>query len=139
MRPRLVGLLVITCCVILESPVFGQESTVEIRGRVMDAQNAAIAGAIITLTNQATGVVRHAVSNADGTYFITAVSPGLYSLGAGLPGFAKYLRRDVRLDLGRTATLDVHLSVGGLAETVTITSETPLGDLVESRMRLIVR
>src|SRR5678815_4687764 len=134
MQPRLVGLLVITCCLFVESPVFGQESTAEIRGRVMDAQNAAIPGAIITITNQATGVVRQAVSNADGTYFITAVSPGLYALEAGLPGFAKYLRRDVRLDLGRTATLDVQLSVGGLAETITITSETPLVDLTSKEI-----
>ncbi len=134
MRPRLVGLLVITCCLFVESPVFGQESTAEIRGRVMDAQNAAIPGAIVTITNQATGVVRQTVSTADGTYFITAVAPGLYLLEAGLPGFAKYLRRDVRLDLGRTATLDVQLSVGGLAETVTITSETPLVDLTSKEI-----
>ena len=60
MRPRIVGLLVITCCLIVESPVFGQESTAEIRGRVIDAQNAAIPGAVITITNQATGVVRQA-------------------------------------------------------------------------------
>src|ERR1044072_8206984 len=122
MRPRLVGLLVLTCSLLIESPVFGQQSTAEIRGRVMDAQNAAIPGATITITNQATGVVRQAVSNADGTYFITAVAPGLYALEAGLPALAKSLRRDVCLDLGRTATLDVQLSVGGLAETVTITS-----------------
>ena len=134
MRPRLVGLLVITCCLFVESPVFGQESTAEIRGRVMDAQNAAIPGAIVTITNQATGVVRQTVSTTDGTYFITAVPPGLYLLEAGLPGFAKYLRRDVRLDLGRTATLDVQLSVGGLTETVTITSETPLVDLTSKEI-----
>ena len=72
MRPRLVGLLVITCCLFVESPVFGQESTAEIRGRVMDAQNAAIPGDHSTITNQATGVDRQSVSNADGTYFITA-------------------------------------------------------------------
>ena len=134
MRPRLVGLLVITCCLSVESPVFGQESTAEIRGRVMDAQNAAIPGAVITITNQATGVVRQTVSTADGTYFITAVTPGLYLLEAGLSGFAKYARRDVRLDLGRTATLDVQLSVGGLTETVTITSETPLVDLTSKEI-----
>ena len=134
MRPRLVGLLVITCCLSVESPVFGQESTAEIRGRVMDAQNATIPGAVITITNQATGVVRQTVSTADGTYFITAVPPGLYLLEAGLSGFAKYARRDVRLDLGRTATLDVQLSVGGLAETVTITAETPLVDLTSKEI-----
>ena len=89
MRPRLVGLLVITCCLFVESPVFGQESTAEIRGRVMDAQNAAIPGATITITNQATGVVRQTVSNADGTYFITAVPPGLYAPRSGAAGFCE--------------------------------------------------
>ena len=82
MRPRLVGLLVIACCSIVEPRVFGQESTAELRGRVVDAQNAAVPGATLTITNQATGVLRQTVSNADGTYFITAVPPGLYALEA---------------------------------------------------------
>ena len=134
MRPRLVGLLVIACCSIVEPRVFGQESTAELRGRVVDAQNATVPGATLTITNQATGVVRQTVSNADGTYFITAVPPGLYALEAQLSGFSKYSRRDVRLDLGRTATIDVQLSIGGLAETVTITSETPLVDLTSKEI-----
>ena len=134
MRPRLVGLLVIACCSIVEPRVFGQESTAELRGRVVDAQNATVPGATLTITNQATGVVRQTVSNADGTYFITAVPPGLYALEAELSGFSKYSRRDVRLDLGRTATIDVQLSIGGLAETVTITSETPLVDLTSKEI-----
>ena len=62
----------------------------------MDAQSAAIPGATITITDQATGVVRETVVPASGTYFITAVPPGLYALEAGLPGFAKYFRRDVQ-------------------------------------------
>ena len=40
----------------------------------------------------------------------------------------------MRLDLGRTATLDVQLSVGGLTETVTITAETPLVDLTSKEI-----
>jgi hypothetical protein len=134
MRPRLVGLLTIACCVTLGLQAFGQESTAELRGRVLDAQDAPVPGATLTITNQATGVVRQAVSNADGSYFITAIAPGLYSLEAQLSGFSKYSRRDVRLDLGRTATVDVQLSVGQLAETVTITAETPLVDLTSKEI-----
>src|SRR5262245_26883614 len=131
---RLLGLLAIACCVLLGTRVFGQESNAELRGRVMDAQNAAVPGATITITNQNTGVVRQTVSNTDGTYFITAIAPGMYSMQAELSGFSKYNRKDVRLDLGRTTTLDVQLSVGGLAETVTITAETPLVDLTSKEI-----
>ncbi|HEY1303790.1 MAG TPA: TonB-dependent receptor [Vicinamibacterales bacterium] len=134
MRRRLLGLFAIACWGILGTQVIGQESTAELRGRVVDAQNAAVPGATITITNQNTGVVRQTVSNTDGTYFITAISPGMYSMQAELSGFSKYNRTDVRLDLGRTTTLDVQLSIGGLAETVTITAETPLVDVTSKEI-----
>ena len=134
MRPRLVVLLAIACCLSVATQAAGQESTAELRGRVLDAQEAPVPGATLTITNQATGVVRQAVSNADGSYFITAIAPGLYVLEAQLSGFSKYSRRDVRLDLGRTATVDVQLSVGQVAETVTITAETPLVDVTSKEI-----
>jgi hypothetical protein len=134
MRPPLVGLLAIACCLSVGTLAFSQESTAELRGRVLDAQDAPVPGATITITNQATGVIRQTVSNADGTYFITAISPGSYELAAELSGFTKYTRRDVRLDLGRTTTLDVELRVGNLTETVTITAETPLVDLTSKEI-----
>ncbi|HLG59295.1 MAG TPA: carboxypeptidase-like regulatory domain-containing protein [Vicinamibacterales bacterium] len=46
---------------------------------------------------------------------MTAIAPGIYALEAALPGFAKYSRRDIRPDLGRTTTLNVQLSPGGVA------------------------
>ena len=111
MRPRLVVLLAVICLSI-GSRALGQDGTAVLRGRVLDAQKAPVPGATLTITNQATRVVRHTVSNADGTYFITSIAPGLYVLEAQLSGFSKYSRRDVRLDRGRTATVDVQLSVG---------------------------
>ena len=72
-------------CLSVGTQAVGQESTAELRGRVLDAQEAPVPGATLTITNQATGVVRQAVSNADGTYFITAIAPGLYvARGAAL-------------------------------------------------------
>jgi hypothetical protein len=115
-------------------PLVAQESTAELRGRVVDAQDAPIPGATLTATNQNTGVTRQTVSNADGTYFITAISPGTYTLEAMLSGFSKFSRPDIRLDLGRTTTIDVQLAIGNLTETVTITSQTPLVDLTSKEI-----
>jgi len=111
-----------------------QESSAELRGRALDPQGAAIAGVTLTITNQATGVYRLTVAGDDGSYFVTALSPGLYTLVAEAPGFKKYTRAGIRLDLGHTTTLDLSLEVGGLAETVTITAATPLVDVTSKEI-----
>src|SRR6266850_7838826 len=111
-----------------------QESTAELRGRVLDAQGGALPGVTITITNQATGVYREVVSNGDGTYFATALAPGTYAIAAELVGFKKYMRSDVRLDLGHTTTLDLALEIGGLTESVTVSAETPLVDTTSKQI-----
>jgi hypothetical protein len=111
-----------------------QEANAELRGRVLDAQGGVLPGVTITITNQATGVYRGTVSNEDGTYFVTALAPGMYSIVAELSGFKRYNRGDVRLDLGRTTSLDLQLEVGGVTETVTITAATPLVDVTSQQI-----
>ena len=69
-----------------------QESSAELRGRALDPQGAAIGGVTLTITNQATGVYRQTVASDEGSYFVTALSPGLYTLVAEAPGFKKYSR-----------------------------------------------
>ena len=100
----------------------------------MDTQDAGIPGVTLLITNEATGIYRQSVSTADGSYFITAVPPGSYTLNAELSGFAKYSRKGVRLDLGRTTTLDVELRPGAVTETITVTAETPLVDLTSKEI-----
>jgi hypothetical protein len=134
MRSRFIGLLVLTCCVCLTTRTIAQENTAELRGRVVDSQQAGIPGVTILITNEATGVYRQSVSTADGSYFITAIPPGTYTLAAELSGFAKYSRKGVRLDLGRTTTLEIPLSPGGVTETITVTAETPLVDMTSKEI-----
>jgi hypothetical protein len=134
MRSRLIGLIVLATWFSLDTRTLAQENTAELRGRVVDTQDAAIPGATILITNEATGVYRQSVSNADGSYFIPAISPGIYTLEAELSGFTKYSRKGVRLDLGRTATLDIQLSPGAVTETITVSAETPLVDLTSKEI-----
>ena len=58
------------------APAFAQQNTTEIRGRVLDPQQAVLPGVTVTVTNQETGTYRETVSNGDGAYFIGALSPG---------------------------------------------------------------
>ena len=46
-----------------------------------------------------------------------------------LSGFKQYTRPDVRLEIGKTTTLDVALEVGRVEEVVTVTAEAPLVDV----------
>jgi hypothetical protein len=120
--------------VCLTARTIAQENTAELRGRVVDSQDAGIPGVTILVKNEATGVYRQSVSTADGSYFITAISPGTYTLEAELSGFQKYSRKGVRLDLGRTATLEIQLAPGAVTETITVTAETPLVDLTSKEI-----
>jgi hypothetical protein len=111
-----------------------QQGTTEVRGRVLDAQGAVLPGVTVIVRNQDSGMFREATSVAEGSYFVSGLVPGVYEITAELQGFKKYSRRDVRLEIGKTATVDVPLQVGSVAETVTVTAETPLVDVTSKEV-----
>jgi hypothetical protein len=111
-----------------------QQGTSELRGRVLDAQGAALPGVTVTVRNQDTGMFRETVSNSDGTYFVSGVIPGTYEISAGMTGFKKYNRKDVRLEIGKTLTLDVELAVGAVEEVVTVTAESSIVDVTSKEV-----
>src|SRR5438874_12462217 len=96
----------------------GQSSAVQ--GHVIDESGAALPGVTVVVTHQGSGVFRQAVSNPDGSYYVSGIVPGTYRITAELSGFRKYERSDVTLQIGNTATLDITLAVGGLEENVTV-------------------
>ena len=105
-----------------------QQGTADLRGRVIDQQGAVLPGVTIVARHQESGLFRDAVSSADGTFLMSAMTPGVYEVSAELASFKKYTQRDVRLEVGRTAQIELKLEVGGLTEAVTVTSEAPLVD-----------
>ena len=108
---------------------FSQQGATEIRGKVVDAQGAAVPGATVIVKNQDTGMFRETVSNVDGTYFVSGIVPGVYEVSAELQGFKKLGLKDIRLEIGKTSTVDLQLAVGGIEEVVTVSAESPLVDV----------
>jgi carboxypeptidase family protein/TonB-dependent receptor-like protein len=116
------------------APGWSQQGTSQIQGRVVDAQSAVLPGATVVIRNQATGTFRETVSNADGSYFISGVLPGAYTISVDMQGFRKFERRDLQLEVGRTVTLDVTMDVGSLQESVNVTAESPLIDVTSKEV-----
>ena len=102
MRSRLVGLLVLACCVSLDTRIIAQENTAELRGRVVDSQDAGIPGVTILVTNEATGVYRQASAPPTARTSSRRSLPASTRSKRSCPASQKYSRKGVRLDLGRT-------------------------------------
>ena len=80
-------------------------------------------GVTVTVRNQENGTFRTTVSGVDGSFFVSAMNPGVYQVEAMLDGFRPYERKDVRLEVGRTISIDVTLELGGIEERLTVTAE----------------
>src|SRR5688572_20301992 len=90
-----------------------QQTESRIVGRFVDDSRAALPGVTVTVTAQQTGAVRTVVAERDGSYVVTNLAPGAYSVQLELAGFAPQTRTVV-LGLGQVETLDVTLGLATL-------------------------
>jgi hypothetical protein len=104
----------------------GQTVAASITGLVLDQTGAALPGATITATNQATNVPYVAISNEAGNYTIASVPVGTYVVTAELPGFRTVTMNPVTLEAKQVARLDVKMVVGQVQETVVVEGVSPI-------------
>ena len=106
--------------------LFAQSYQGGIRGSVSDQQGSSVAGAKVTLSNDATGGTRSALSNDSGGYDFAALVPSTYTLIAEKPGFKKFERKNVTLGTQENLSIDLKLDIGSVSESVLVTEEVPL-------------
>jgi hypothetical protein len=105
-----------------------QVQTGSILVRATDDQGAAVPGATIAITSSILPQGYNGVTDTSGLYRIPGLAAGTYTVTTSLPGFRTVVRDGVVLVQGQTITLDIKLSVSTVAETVTVTGETPVVD-----------
>src|SRR5262245_40191860 len=116
------------------TPALAQQGTGQLRGRVLDQQGGVLPGAVVVARNEDSGIFREIVSGPDGSFFMSALTPGPYEVTAQLQGFRKYQRRAARVEVGKTLQIDIALEVGGLEEAITVTAESPLVDTTSKQL-----
>ncbi|MCP5116796.1 MAG: hypothetical protein GY953_38715, partial [bacterium] len=126
---------------LLTSVAYSQLSTATIVGVVTDPQGAVIPGAGLLLVNEGTGVETRSETNPTGNYRIQNIQVGTYTLAASAEGFSTKKLEAFTLTVNQTATLNIALEVGAVAETVTVeatgvevqSSTAELGQVVEEK------
>src|SRR5689334_16840089 len=81
------------------------QATAQISGAVRDQSGAVLPGVEITATQTDTGVNRTAVTNETGSYILANLPIGSYRLEASLPGFRKYVRTGIVLQVNSNPEL----------------------------------
>jgi hypothetical protein len=122
--------LALLLLVLLAVPASAQSLVGSVSGKVTDEQGAALPGVTVTLVGK-TGA-KTTTSEGDGAYRFLAVDPGTYSVQADMNGFAPRKQDNVVINVGRTATVDFGMKVGGRTETVEVLGEAPVVDTASS-------
>src|ERR1700738_2224239 len=95
----------------------------DITGLVTDSSKSVVVRAEVTATNQATGVVSTATTNAVGEYRLVNLPPGHYTISATAQGFSKQVLKDYEVELNKVSTANFPLSVKTSNETVEVSAE----------------
>src|SRR5919197_2361544 len=119
MRLAFVVALLVTVAIV---PASAQFDSGQISGFVHDAQQGALPGATVTVTNESTGTKRSTVTNASGFYVLPDMPVGSYAVTVELSGFKKFVRTGVRLTATSQIAIDADLELGSLEETITVTA-----------------
>jgi hypothetical protein len=105
-------------------PVHAQDGS--LRGYVKDDQGGVLPGVTVTALSPALLAPVVSVSDATGYYRLLNLPPGTYAVTAELAGFSTYRREGIVMRAGVTFTVDVPMQIGTLAETVTVTGDSPM-------------
>jgi hypothetical protein len=115
---------------VLAPSAFAQSQALngQIEGTITDQNQAAVANAVITVTNIETGATRSVTTNESGVYRFPLLPLGTYRITAEAANFKKIVRDGITLSTGQTATVDLLLEPGEIRDVVTVSGDTSVAD-----------
>ncbi len=90
-----------------------------------------IPGGEVAIIDVGKGVTTNVITNADGNYIKTQLTPGSYEIAITKPGFKKFQQQNLTVSVGRSARVDVVLQIGEATQEITVSSAPP--ELVTDR------
>jgi hypothetical protein len=128
-----------TCAIFLTLSVaaIAQSDRGTITGTVSDPAGAVIANAPIQARNTQTGENYSSATSNTGNYTIAQLPAGTYEVSVSAPGFKKFTRQDLTIQVAQVVRVDVALEVGSASESVTVSEAAPIlntetGDLAHN-------
>src|ERR1700733_9587727 len=97
-----------------------------IQGKITDQQGLVLTSAEIHVANVRLGIDRVTVSGADGSYWVSGLPAGSYVIKVSKGGFTTRTTNAFDVTVNSTVVQNIDLNVGAVAETVNVSTETPL-------------
>jgi hypothetical protein len=107
-------------------PALAQSTAGRILGTISDQSGAAVAGAMVVVTDVDRGTSRTLTTDASGNYVAPDLIPGTYKIHAGAKGFKSAERPSVTVEVATDVRADFNLQPGNVSEVVTVTEEVAL-------------
>ncbi len=121
---RLSGTLLLLSASLVPSGLRAQVLYGSLVGNVTDQSEAAVPGARITATSEATNQIRTAIADSGGAYSLPALPPGVYTLRVSQAGFQDLVTAKVPVTQNNVTRVDAHLQVGQVQESVSVTADS---------------
>jgi hypothetical protein len=118
-------------------------STSVVTGVVLDKSGATVPAATVELEEVNTQSKTSVTTGNDGQYTFRAVPPGNYTIRVSGKGFRQSIVNGVKVEVGKSASLNVVLEIGGTTETVEVvagtgvqlqTLDATIGDVLDSNL-----
>ena len=142
MRTALVAssLLCLNALLLTSAPASAQVAgSGGIAGIARDTTGAVLPGVTVEAASPALiEKVRSVVTDNQGQYKIVDLRPGLYSVTFSLPGFSTTRREGIELTPSFTASINAEMRIGSVEETITVTSQSPLVDVLRAEARNVI-
>ena len=100
----------------------------EVFGQILDPSEAAVAGAVVTVTDEDTGFRRQVLSESGGMYAVGALAPGSYKITVRKEGFGAVIQFGVKLTGAAATRHDFRLPVGAFADSIVVPGTAPMLD-----------
>src|SRR5262249_3398400 len=120
------SLALAVCSLFIALTALAQSDRGTITGAVSDPAGAVVAGAPIQAKNIQTGVLYEGATSTTGNYTIVKLPVAAYEVSVAVPGFKKYTRAGLDVQVAQTLRVDITLEVGSSSESVTVTEAAPL-------------
>jgi hypothetical protein len=111
-------LLSLILCFLTSSALAQYGASLE--GTVTDKSGAVVAGATVTITDEATGVSRNTVTGAAGFYRVAGLPPGRYKVEVEGASFKKATKTGVEVLAEAVSAANIVLETGAASESVTV-------------------
>jgi hypothetical protein len=99
------------------------QGSVTIFGTATDVTGGAVPNVSVRVLNRDTGSVREAATDASGSYVVSQLPPGNYTVRAQAPSFKAFVQEGIQTQVDENRRVDIRMEIGEVTESIEVQAE----------------